>query len=72
MEIECVFVFDFDRNSASVLLSDGKNHWPEIATAEDLWQRCDGVGTRFQFREDLRGQALMLIEDGVSRHTSNS
>lgn len=71
-EIQSVFWWDFNRREAGVLLNDGKTQWATVLTIDDLWNAVQTSGTRYQFEEDVKNQALVLIEDGEARYTSES
>ncbi len=74
MNIVHVFCWDADRRRASVMVTNGPSHWAEVFEFSDLWDQCghDGGETRHQFEQDIRGQAITVIEDGEARCTSAS
>lgn len=73
MTIQSVFWWDMDRRSAGVLLHDGNKHWCDSLPFEELWNHCASPSeTRWQFEQDIIGQALVLIEGGEARPTSAS
>jgi hypothetical protein len=72
MAIVTVCWFDMDRNSCGVIVESGPNQWGDVLTVDDLWEQCRPEGTKFQFREDLRGQAQWIVENGEARPTAHA
>lgn len=68
-----VFWAELDRDEYGILIEGHGTSRAQSLTFEDAWAQFGrGEMTRTQLRQDLVGQAMVLIEAGEHRCTTNS